>query len=320
MNTKLIIISPETLEEQNDLIYIANEKSLNYKLYIKKTLTKLRYIDKLLDIFFFVVFILHQNIKVTAIFGAPCLRNRIVSIILRKKFICYMRCLHTSSENLSSLSDKLGFYFKRIGLNNKLTNPYKADIHLVSSNITTKFLQERQAGNNIINIGALWLKNIRLKQSDEKRIFYITQAFEEHNFKVAHREQEIIIKFLDNKVKENNLQLLLKVHPRDNTNYKNISIFKGNSIDFLSNLTENDVIISTFSTLAFEAIAIKANVQFISFPAVSKEFNYLYEKNNIPYSFINEKSSINDILLNKSSQDIQDIFEQINMDYTDVFI
>lgn len=291
-DTQVIILSPETKEEHDDLISIVQDMNTEYVVYNKKTITAYRYIDKLLDVVFFLIFVLKLSLKNTTIIGVPCLRNRIISFFLRKKFICYVRCLHVGYDNLSSLSDKLGYYAKKIGLNNQLTNPYKADEHWVTWDITEEFLRYREAGDNIRNIGAVWLKDIQLKKSNTRRIFYITQAFAEHNLPKAHKEQLKIIHQLDVLLHERGESLILKVHPRDKADYSAYTQFKGDSKKFLSELSDKDIVISTFSTLAFEVLAIGGKVRFISTSIIGSLYNDLYEEFNMNYFILDGQVSL----------------------------
>lgn len=291
-DTQVIILSPETKEEHDDLISIVQDMNTEYVVYNKKTITAYRYIDKLLDVVFFLIFVLKLGHKNKTIIGVPCLRNRIVSFFLRKKFVCYMRCLHVGYDNLSSLSDKLGYYAKKIGLNNQLTNPYKADEHWVTWDITEEFLRYREAGNNIKNVGAIWLRDIQLQKSDTRRIFYITQAFAEHNLPKAHKEQLKIIHQLDVLLHERGESLILKVHPRDKADYSAYTQFKGDSKKFLSELSDKDIVISTFSTLAFEVQSINGKVKFISYDNVSHLYHEVYRLYDINFYYLNMNSGL----------------------------
>ncbi|WP_273404302.1 hypothetical protein [Actinobacillus porcinus] len=301
--TTIYLLSPETIEEKNDLVTLMNVNEKQYILYKKSRIVKSRYLNKILEIFSFIKFVLslkkrHQDIR---IIGAPCLRNRVGSIILNIPIVYYLRCLHPNPEHLSSVSDKIDFLFKNIGLNNKFTNNYKADMHIITSPVTHNFLKVRKANQSVLDIGPIWLRDIELKSNGKRRVFFITQSFKEHHLAEAQLAQVEIIRKLTELLARERIELILKVHPRDTDMYTGYSTFNGDALDLLNNVTNNDVIISAFSTLAFELDSIGANVKFVSYNGIAQLYEPLYQRYNIKFTKLaddNDISFLNDEKVN----------------------
>lgn len=283
ISNKFLILSPETEEEKNDMELMAKEWGIPYACYQRYFNRKIRYLSKILDSFFFLLFVLKSNKNAEiVILGVPCLRNRLLSIFLGKKYIMYLRCLHSNGENLPYLSDKIDHFFKKFGINNCLTNPYMAEIHFVTSPQTECFLNIRKAGNHIIDIGAVWLKNKSLRERSEKgKVYFISQAFSEHSLVEAHSDQINFVKDLSLFLQDRGIEFVIKKHPRDYFSYEGYTLFDGNADAFLNHLSKDDIIISSFSTLGFEISLLGGNVKFISLPSLQKMLNPLYIQNNV---------------------------------------
>lgn len=306
------ILSPETQEEKNELENLMRETNKKYKLYERKYFIKFRYLNKVLEIFYFLYFVFPLKIKYNSIeiIGGPCLRNRMVSIFLNIKLTYYLRCLHPNPEHLSSVSDKIDFLFKKLRINNKFTNNYIADKHIITSFVTRDFILARSAAKNIIDIGPVWLKDIKIKPGYKKRIFFITQSFKEHNLIEAQNAQKVIIDKLIVLLSRENIELILKVHPRDTAQYQGYSIFKGDAQELLNSITTEDIVVSAFSTLAFELTAIGANVKFVSYSGIAELYEPLYKKYNIEYFRMFELENI-DFL--KKKKITYQVFSPINV-------
>lgn len=279
------ILSPETEEEKRDMILMMNEWGTSYLLYSRFFNKKIRYLSKMIDCILFLFFVTKNAGKNTAILAAPCLRNRIASLILSKKYIMYLRCLHSNGENLSFLSDKIDFFMKKFGINSKLTNPYIADVHLITSQQTKRFLSFRKADRKVIDIGAIWLKDVKLKKAvnQNKRVYFISQAFAEHNFVEPQQEQVDFVKLLKSNVEKMGMELIIKNHPRDYYSYDGYTLFNGDAEDLINTVSEDDIVISFFSTLGFELSLIGADVKFVSLKSLSDIYPPLYQQNNIKF-------------------------------------
>ena len=310
---KLYILSPETKEEKDELETLMKLTNSSYLLYERKKFSKNKYLNKILDIISFFKFVKNskKNGKVE-ILSVPSIVSRAVSVFLQTKLNIYMRGVYPSPEHKSVLSDYIDFAFKKIGINNKFTNTYKADRHLITSVVTKNFLIYRKADKNIIDIPPIWLKDIKIKQNGKRRIIFITQAFSEHNLEVAQNGQKKIIDNLITALKEKGENLILKVHPRDKDRYAGYETFDGNAQDLLNDISINDIVISAFSTLAFELSAIGANVKFISYDGVDDLYENLYLKYNIKFTKCsNENLDINFLMSEKIEYNI---FNPINLD------
>lgn len=280
-NKRLILLSPSNIEEKEDLLLIANELELNYLL-IPKRVFKLKTFSKVLSLIDMILFCVKY--KPFIILGTPNFQNRITSYFLGIKYITYMRAIHANSKVLTSFSDYIYKYLNFISNKSFLINNYQADFCIVSSKITKQFLIERGINNNkIIICGPIWLKKYnKLKNGGNKRrLIYITQAYKEHRLYEADKGQKEYVKFLKKISSDLGLELYLKIHPRDKTNYDNCNILKVSPEEFFNIVMIDDVVLSPFSTLAFELMYLGGNIKFVTFKGIDKIYEEIYKKYNI---------------------------------------
>ena len=281
---KLILLSPSNTEEKADLLLIVKELELNYLL-LPEHKYKIKILSKIINLIAMIIFC--KKYKPSIIFGAPNLNNRITSFFLRIKYITYMRGLHVNSKSLTSVSDYIYKYLNFISKKSFLINNYQANYCIVSSSVTKQFLIERNIEENKIFVcGPVWLSKVLKVRPTENRInksklIYITQAYKEHRLIDADLAQQKYILELDKFTLKYNYEFYLKVHPRDYTDYSKYNIINSKPIDFLQELNLEDIILTPFSTLAFESIYIGANVKFIKFSEFDILYKDVYEKFNI---------------------------------------
>ncbi|WP_350648862.1 hypothetical protein [Pseudomonas sp. HY13-MNA-CIBAN-0226] len=276
-------MSTETDEELSELTTILNDAKLEHMIFkphyentakknklINKSITKIIETINLIKII--------RNNNITVLLGSPCLRNRLAHLITKVRYGSYIRSLHPDSKNPSSLSDKIYFKFKKFGILNRHLNPYHADACFISTPINSNFLQARSiSSDRIKSIGAVWLEdNTRILLTNApRRIFYLTQAYKEHNKPEAHLEQIEIIKRLLEISSEIKTDIIIRRHPRDNYDYvneigsQNIAINDDSPRDFMEQLNKQDTVISAFSTMAFEIAHLGGTIQFITLDSIS---------------------------------------------------
>jgi len=286
---KNICISTETKEELKEIEKILSDISAPYQIYQKTKKSKNRTLNKILETLSFIKFLHQQGID--TVFGAPTLRNRIAHIFFKKKYINYLRALHPAPELATSLSDQIYFLGKKFKLESRLLNPYEATLCLTNSYITESFLKERDIDKNrIVNIGAVFLEGTPfLKNDDSKpRVVFITQAYAEHKHPDADKEQQEVIRHILKITKKEDLKLIIRKHPRDNTDYD--EVLKDLSEDykintdfpdvFISTLSIKDIAISPFSTMAFELQSRDLRTIFINMHSMPS-YDSAFKKNGI---------------------------------------
>ena len=117
-------------------------------------------------------------------------------------------------------------------------------------------------------------KKINRKRHNKKlKILYITSAFKWHSENINHHNQLIDIKELDEFITANQEKILegiVRIHPRENeNNYIGLNLKKlkiDSKIEYIDSLESADIVITTVSTMAYEAMLIGKMV-------------YLYNKN-----------------------------------------
>lgn len=311
----LICISTDTPEELLEIEKILSESKRKYVIYRSEGKGKF---SKAITLITF----LRKN-KINTIIGSPCLRNRIANFF-GVKYISYIRSLHPSPELASSLSDKIYFLFKKIGIESKILNPYSADICFVTSKITEGFLGYRGIEKfNIKNIGACWLDELSTSDSENLNpsICFITQAFSKHLNEPAHREQ---IQALENSLDlayRNEMELIIRKHPRDEYDYEKHFTEKAGCIkvntetprNFIKNFNPRTIIISSFSTLAFELLGSGASAIFISLGSVPSYDTSFSKIGIIPKNWRH-------VNLNDANQYNIEIFKKYNTTEIDLYL
>lgn len=304
----MIFLVPANKEEARDLVYISDKLGVEYML-ISEEVHKFgnRYVNKLYE--FFLLFFYVIKYRPSAILGAPSFKNRITSWVTRLKFYSYLRGLHPSSQHASSISDQIYFLFKRVGKDSKLINNYLADHCFVSSIITKKFLIERGvSADNISIVGPIWLNSTPriAESSDNARVFFLTQSYKEHKLFIAAQEQTMIVGKVKDFCARENLSFTLKKHPRDTTLYPGINVFQGDATEFLSSLTKNDIVVSCFSTLAFEIEYLGGNVCYFVFSELEDTMNEAFIYSGVDFTNVSNVSDISNLKINSNNSMIFD--------------
>jgi len=313
-----ICISAETPEELEEIKTILSDAGKKYITYEPKNR------NKIYDSIHFLIYLKRRKIK--TIIGAPCLRNR-VARLFGITYISYLRSLHPSPEAASSLSDRIYFKLKSLGIKKNIFNPYSANICLVTANVTESFLIAREIEKfRIFNIGACWLKKEKLPpiEATDISLCFITQAFSEHLNEKAHQEQVNAIERFSRLAYEKGTTLTIRKHPRDFYNYlahfhnkehnTKIKINTDTPINFLTNFNQNNIIISSFSTLAFELLQSGAKAIFISLESAPSFYDSFRKIGITPLRWENAKIEdariIEAIVFNKYDADnIKELFK-----------
>jgi len=197
-------------------------------------------------------------------------------------------------------------YFK----NHPINKPLKyVNYLLVSGNYSKKIrVQKGFEENKILDFGVP--RNIKLfsiKQNNAKKkfdIIFLTGSFYFHKDYKNYKKQKLYIAKLIKFVQENNLKLMLQIHPRDKedysflTNSQNITVVKNNLFE---NIKNSKVCLSFYSTSIYESLVLNTLAYFIG-EKISGEWpeDKLILKHDLLLEKINYSASQYDIELNNN--------------------
>lgn len=333
MERAVYLVSSEVKEEICDILYILNKKDISksdillyipkyihledidlssYKITFYKKSTNIKVLNKIIELakFFFVVF----KYKPDVIFsGSSMFKHKISSSLFGIKHIAYFRGLMFSSSNKIGIMDKLkfgkyGYFFK-----SKIFNRFESDLIITTSELNKNFIIERGIPEKKIQlINPLWLSGLALKQTTDKKIYFLTQAFHSHGFSLQHDSQIKFLSLLDEWSAEHGKPLTVRVHPRDYFDYKNlkyksnISFDSRNPKEFMKDLSYSEIVISPLSTLAFEVIYLGGCCCFYTTEALDYVYASAYRKLSIDPIKETEINKLND--LNCQKKTYKDVF------------
>lgn len=301
----MICLSAETVEEYSELKEILSTLNLKYVTY--KASTSRGSLAKFFSAINFLLF-LRRN-KVSKIIGPPCLRNRAAQHLFSVSFGSYMRAIHPDPSLATSLSDKIYFRARALGLGWSFLNPYHATMHFVSSPLNRTFLTNRNIEESkIFEVGATWLHGfncpVKISTTSYSKIIYVTQSFASHNNLLAHEEQVSAIAFFAGIARKHDYKFIIRKHPRDMFNYSGMDCSLGEievdsvpAANFIESMDGSEVVISSFSTLAFELMQIGISVFPLKLEAVPS-FNDKFKSLGVSAISINAVSSDRDLLEN----------------------
>lgn len=233
--------------------------------------------------------------KPKSIFTNSSLTYKVWQKIFKFQHITYHRALLLDPNHKFGFSEKLCVIFKL--KNQKFLNPYHSDIVVTIGDCNKKYMLAKGTPEaNIILVGPTWLEksipsqdianNIPLPKQN-KRVIFITQAFEHHGYIDQHNSQLSFLKGLHLKLSTNdNISLFVKRHPRDTTNYSDlasdeIKIIETPAEIFLSTILETDIIVTPFSTMSLELAFRNAKIIFYSTDSLDKVYSTSYNKYKI---------------------------------------
>jgi len=260
-------------------------------------LSSYRLLNKLKQLFFLIYLTL--RFKPDVIFsGYPLLKHRVVSLLSfgKVKHYSYLRGLFADPNNYKGFSDALYLKFKKHPRLLKVSN-FQCDKILTVSKINVDFLTARGVSPlSITLISPPWLKAIQERKAKNEgcninskirgNVFFVTQAFSSHSFHEAASSQVTFALTLKKYLNSQSINLIIRKHPRDCTDYKNLGfqVNQDASYDFIYSLKNNDILISPFSTLAAEATFFSVKVIFYSTNELDKVYSNIYKKLKInPY-------------------------------------
>lgn len=232
--------------------------------------------------------------KAKCIFSNSSLTYKTWQLIFNYTHITYHRALLLDPSHSFGLSEKIRSIFKLKKQN--FLNPYHSDIVVTIGECNKSYmLIKGTPPEKIILVGPTWLDKPstttetakKLSNSDKRNVIFITQAFEHHGYTEQQNSQLSFLQSLEKKLsKDNSVTLLIKKHPRDLTDYSRIlseksKLIKSSSKEFLSSITNTDIIVSPFSTMSLELAFLKAKIIFYSTKSLDKLYSTSYEKYNI---------------------------------------
>jgi hypothetical protein len=337
-----ILISSEVTEEIEDILFLLKSKNKKFqlfllhnnkntlinaelinKLYIEKTITKIKFLQKIYGLFFFIFIVFKE--KPNIIFsGSSQQKHRFASRLFGIKHIAYFRGLMFDAKNLSGISDKLRFGMFKWIFQSKLFNAYEADQILTVGELNKSFIVDRGTNPKKIHlIGAVWLRNFSIQPSgiSLSKIIFITQAFSAHGFVKQHEDQINFLKNLINWCDNNQKKLVIRIHPRDYFPYAEkiktqLEIDQTPPFEFLKNsITKNDIIISPLSTMAFEIISLGGNCVFYSSYYLDKVYGNSYEKLSIMPIKTKDLDSLSNLSKNQFDSIVSNVFSPIKINF-----
>ncbi|WP_110024852.1 hypothetical protein [Mangrovibacter plantisponsor] len=275
-NNNIFICCPESIYPSEHDSYVG----LKYSSVNPRALNKI----KQLLILFYAVLRFKPGILFS---GYPMLKHRLISLCLfnKVKHYSYLRGLFADSSNFKGYSDKLFLMLRKSKVIKKIGN-FQCDKIFTVSEVNKKFLLERDVSEErIFGIPPLWLLDLKstVRAKNSRVIYFVTQAFASHSCPEAAESQCLFLNELIKEFKSRNLELVIRKHPRDYTSYSiddNVSIDDRPNYEFLEGIKSQDVLISPFSTLAFEASYLHATVLFYSTPELDALYGNAYKKIN----------------------------------------
>lgn len=250
--------------------------------------------------------------------GYPLFKHRVLSIMSFNKVrhYSYLRGLFADSKNYRGFSDKLYLVIKKINFFYKINN-FQCDKIITISKLNVDFLLERGVKSEVIQlISPPWLKQIELEKTGFKEsdningiIYFVSQAFDAHSLSEAAESQIDFALQLQKSLDASGDRLIVRKHPRDYTNYEKYGLeFNcASSYEFIKSLSKKDILISPFSTLAFEAAYFDIKSIFYSTRELDQVYAGIYRKMAIkplykPYEIMlqidNIKTEVNNYSFN----------------------
>jgi hypothetical protein len=241
--------------------------------------------------------------------GYPLLKHRLINIISfgNIKHFSYLRGLFADASNYKGFSDSLYLKIKKNPSLLKFNN-FQCDKIITISKLNVNFLLARSVSKERIElIDPPWLQNIKEKRecnnankicNVSRIIYFVSQAFASHSSMDAAKSQLEFATQLKYKLREIGVELIIRKHPRDYTNYEEYGFRINNvpSYEFIEMLNENDILISPFSTMAFEAAYLGVDSIFYSTPELDKSYSRVYK--SIGINPLYDIDDIMDLLLN----------------------
>jgi hypothetical protein len=336
-----ILISSEVTEEIEDLLFLLQSNQKKYqlvlavnnkvtvpscplisKLYTEKTITRIRIIQKLYGLFFF-IFIVFKEKPNRFFSGSSMFKHRLASKLFGIKHIAYFRGLMFDAKNLSGISDKLRFSMFKWIFQSKLFNAYEADQILTVGELNKSFIVDRGTNSKKVHlIGPVWLRNFSIKPSSIAlpKIIFLTQAFSAHDYPKQHEDQINFLKNIINWCDNNQKKLVIRIHPRDYFPYAEkiktqLEIDQTPPFEFLNSIIKDDIIISPLSTMAFEILSLGGNCIFYSSYYLDKVYANSYEKLSIVPIKTKDLDSLSNLSKNKFDSIVSNVFSPIKIDF-----
>ena len=181
-------------------------------------------------------------------------------------------------------------------------------IFVLSDYINNVIRNQRLRSTKIITSGMpryKFLKKDDSKESDIRKMTFITGAYVWHNDIFADKLQHKTISVLINNIKNNQLndfELTIRVHPREDiNNYKylldyNFIKVEDSSVNIYDTIRQSDVIIAPNSTVMLEAMFIDKKVIFLFFNNEYWRFSKSYIKDSIFKKVFNEEEFLAELI------------------------
>jgi len=300
--------------QEKDIVFCINEKIVNCKnnfkgikkVYIEKNFTSNKIISRLMQLLYFFYVLLREkpNFLVT---GSSIFKHRIFTKLLSIEHIAYFRGLLFDSRNTTGgLADKLRYGKFKFLFKSYIFNTFEADKIIITSEINKKYLTQRGIESKKIYITRpVWLNHGLINNNKQQQLIFLTQAFEWHGYSKQHEEQILFLDKILEWTQKNEIILLIRIHPRDNHDYSsfanniNTTLSKDDYSQFLTQISNNDIVISPLSTMAFELMYLKIHCCFYSTNSLNTIYGSSFKKlkiTTIEDSIFNNIHTLNDLM------------------------
>lgn len=230
--------------------------------------------------------------------GFSMMKHRVVSGVLGVPHLAYIRGVAFDPTVSVGISDRLRFGWLRRLIPRRVIATYSADHVYTIGEVNREFLLGRGiAADRIHLVGPVWLAGrslTNLAASDARpTAYFVTGAWEAHGRMEEHEAQLQVTRRLAQNWR-NPRSLGMRIHPRDLHPYESDPAFDDVRVDrslpgeFLSKLTDQDVLITPLSTLAFEALHLGLPVVFYADPIATKAYFHIYERLGIDPRSVDE--------------------------------
>lgn len=346
MKRKKVLIASEVREELIDVFNLVKDKDVNlfiflssnidfsedgdFSVYKEKKISDLKIVQKIYGLICFlrIVFKFRPDIIFS---GSSMLKYRLISKIFSVFHIAYFRAVLFDSSNRSGICDRLYYSgLGKIGFLKNILCAFYADLVIVTSERSRRFISERSDDISIISCNPIWLdqfEKIEFSKNKVNRFIFLTQAFDSHGFLDQHNSQVSSLKILDKYCFENGYELTVRLHPRDYFDYHKLELLskvffdKSHPSEFLSKkeILSCSIVISPLSTFAFEIIYIGGNVAFYSSESLDEVYGKSYRDLGMVPMVINDGFCFSDLEFNNSVSIFSESNEEFKIKMDSIF-
>lgn len=251
--------------------------------------------------------------------GFSMMKHRVASGVLHVPHFAYIRGVTFDPATSVGISDQVSR--GRIGrfVPQRVVATYHADRVFTVGEMNRRFVIGRGMSPDAVDVvGPVWLADLEgaAPTAAQPRTIFVTGAWAAHGFQAEHDAQTKMLASVAEHWRRDS-ELVIRVHPRDGYDYRADARFADVALstelpgEFLASLRSGDVLVAPLSTLAFEALHLRAAVAFYSDDQATRSYNHVYDWLGIvPHS---GDSLLHDELRTVTSTDL-DVFSPIDLE------